>query len=1549
MRAMICFSLLLLALAPACGDDGETGAADTRDTVGPGDGTDDSDAPDTMEPDGVDGADGIDGTEEATIPDADDVADEIDVPVAGPGLGIDYGTTAAGATPRYDLEADDWMSVGWPSDRYRSEDGHVELTNMPRGVATLLLTFMAFGEDVLNGWGLNGSVYFELDGDLDPATLPSPEGSRAADSVIQLVNVSRSSPAYGERLPLVFSFYQDGNDPVYSPHTLAMRAVFGFPLLEGDTYCAVVTRAVQDTAGNYLQQAPGFIDALVSEPWLAPLRGWLPDSQLALDDIAVASCFTAQDATGEMIQVAEWIDDMVPPEVELIFEPGVYGEFRGTYIAPNFQAGEKPYNVDGDIRFDEAGDPIVQADEEIRFLLLTPIDHELPEEGWPVTLYSHGTGGDYETCRWNTRELVADGIAVLCIDQPLHGSRGPGGVQLSDVEVVLFSFNFVNPYAGRSNFRQSAIDTLILSRMIEANRFVLEPAETKAGTGLLLDPERIFFFGHSHGGLSGSLALAVDPRLKAGVISGMAGVIIETVLRRKDPADLAAATAGLLRIDVDDLDSFHPALTLLQTLVDATDPINYARYWTHPRRDIPPKHVFVTQGTVDAASPSVGNDAATAAGDLPQIRPLAKTSLPHVLRGIEPLDLPVRDNVVLPNGEARTVAMRAWQGGPHGVAFQRSDARAMWRHFFYTAAFGDGAELGTGDATLTQEIPVSSADTCPEARPIPTTGGFPIVVRGNTGLAGADFVAESCGDGGDPLGAIGRDVFYRFTAPAEGTYRFRIALQPKIDRDTPRYGPDLVAVLDGSCGSCLGRKADGSLDLSLAADETVVVAVDGTSWLDTGAFALVVEERCLVLACGERECGDYGCSNCGSCGDGTTCVDGRCVERATGDTCASAIPVETVPFIWNGDTRPYLNDGGYGEGQCPNTPFGFGNGSDDLVFAFTPPSSGRYGIALDGDYDTNVWVADACEAGGDACLAADRTNRRDARVVIDGVAGQTEYVFVDGGSNGGNSAGHATLEITTCTPDCTGKACGDDGCGGSCGSCPDNGTCIVSPGDCAIAEDCPPTSACEIITGDRCEDPFVIDSLPYVQAQNTATFHTDYGLVGASCGTAADGTRTNSIAGFNARDVAYRFVAPNDGLYLFRLDTGDPVFAASLYVVSDCSDLEGTCLAADDREKNDRVWLNLVAEQEVFAIVDGVYNFSDQTGRYTFDVRQCVPSCEDRECGSDGCLGSCGGCDDGLQCQNRACRPPPGEVCTNPRNVGRLPWQESRDTSGWGADQSSGCEGAPASSASPDYTYRFVAPSTARFRFIVQADYGAQVYFDAGCGDEGRCLAEGAIPVGGDGFVVIDREMNKNDGVLITIDGIDAEGEDAASSGSYTFSVQVACDPDCEGKECGDNGCGGSCGSCAFPEDVCGPEQLCIDPVLLSGNSCTTPFVVGPLPFTVEGDTSEARDESLLDEGQCSGLTAKGMGSADQVWRFTAEEAGDYHVEVTPDGWDAILYVLEDCADPVATCLGADDGQLSEAVTLTLGAGQTVFIVIDGEDNILNDAGPYRLDIRSMP
>ena len=69
-----------------------------------------------------------------------------------------------------------------------------------------------------------------------------------------------------------------------------------------------------------------------------------------------------------------------------------------------------------------------------------------------------------------------------------------------------------------------------------------------------------------------------------------------------------------------------------------------------------------------------------------------------------------------------------------------------------------------------------------------------------------------------------------------------------------------------------------------------------------------------------------------------------------------------------------------------------------------------------------------------------------------------------------------------------------------------------------------------------------------------------------------------------------------------------------------------------------------------------------------------------------------------------------------------------------------------------------------------------------GSATDGQILADGAI-VGPDGAIV------GPDGAIVGPDG-------------------AVCFPDCAGRECGDNGCGGSCGKCTAPE-TCHADGLC--------------------------------------------------------------------------------------------------------------------------------------------
>ena len=175
-------------------------------------------------------------------------------------------------------------------------------------------------------------------------------------------------------------------------------------------------------------------------------------------------------------------------------------------------------------------------------------------------------------------------------------------------------------------------------------------------------------------------------------------------------------------------------------------------------------------------------------------------------------------------------------------------------------------------------------------------------------------------------------------------------------------------------------------------------------------------------------------------------------------------------------------------------------------------------------------------------------------------------------------------------------------------------------------------------------------------------------------------------------------------------------------------------------------------------------------------VEVCEPDCDNKFCGNDGCGGVCGECPDGLECGLDG-------LCYEPTCV-------------------------------PDCTGK-----------VCGAD---------GCGaDCGLCVSpevcdQGACQLGPCGTVT---EVGECDGDLLrwcedstTLNEDDCSNYDYVcvydgQLGQYTCKEPGQCVPNCSGKECGADGCGGQCGACndswscevgtCTPQDggACGPFQ----------------------------------------------------------------------------------------------------------------------------------------------
>jgi len=476
--------------------------------------------------------------------------------------------------------------------------------------------YLAFLDGRIQGAGPGAAIYFRFDAPLNPSSLPTIEQSTAANSVAFVVDVTPGSPTYGQRLPMIATFHREGNRYI-GDNWLSLRPVPGLPLRERTTYAAVLTSGVRAAAGGSIRPDGDLVAMLdksqpMTEPrrsaWprYAPLRAWLASTPLG-ETVAAATVFTTQDATTVMQKMRQAVYEVAPPQPQALTylrsHDGMTDLYTGTFPSPNFQQGTPPYWTDGGgLELDARGTPKVQRTENLRFALSIP-NAEMPPDGWPVVLYAHGTGGDYLTF---VRELLdlrlslverkgkpPVRMAMIGIDQVLHGPRDPSG---SNPEITFF--NLQNLEAARDNVKQGAADDFQLVRLVEGMDVPKAPSTNRP---IRFDKKRIYFMGHSQGGLTGPLFLAAEPKVPAGVLSGAGSVLILSLLNKTEPNNIAELVESLLQEPplVD-----HPLLNLLQAFFESSDPNNYGRqYFQEPPKGMAPKSIFQSLGLWDHYTP----------------------------------------------------------------------------------------------------------------------------------------------------------------------------------------------------------------------------------------------------------------------------------------------------------------------------------------------------------------------------------------------------------------------------------------------------------------------------------------------------------------------------------------------------------------------------------------------------------------------------------------------------------------------------------------------------------------------------------------------------------------------------------------------------------------------------------------------------------------------------------------------------------------------------------------------------------------------------------
>lgn len=182
------------------------------------------------------------------------------------------------------------------------------------------------------------------------------------------------------------------------------------------------------------------------------------------------------------------------------------------------------------------------------------------------------------------------------------------------------------------------------------------------------------------------------------MLSGAGGVLSTTLVERKQPVDSQSLIEAMLALPSDEpLTELHPASTLIQTIVDVTDPANYSPYWSARADFGAAVSVMMTSGLHDEDTPYHTADSLALAGLLPFVAPTVADSPEFDASSIAVASAPVKANLA---SGAATGGLLQWTNDlpnpdydTHFVVFNRPEAIHASMRFLESNAFEGGASI----------------------------------------------------------------------------------------------------------------------------------------------------------------------------------------------------------------------------------------------------------------------------------------------------------------------------------------------------------------------------------------------------------------------------------------------------------------------------------------------------------------------------------------------------------------------------------------------------------------------------------------------------------------------------------------------------------------------------------------------------------------------------------------------------------------------------------------------------------------------------------------
>jgi hypothetical protein len=434
--------------------------------------------------------------------------------------------------------------------------------------------------NTLDGWGLQSRVSIPFSDEIDVATVNS-------DSVfvLSLDSTRPGQPPGGERIGV--------NQIVWDVATHTLHFEVDRLLDQHRRYAVIVTKDVLTMTGKRVQKTSAFETYASAAPaWYAEQLKQALAAAHALGvppgHVVTASVFTTQTITSVMERIRDDIRAATPAPAD--FQLGPSGEravFARTDVASitwrqhtkvnpddftdtllNLGPLQNIPNTVGVIAFGRylspdytvhpgeyipavgtlAGTPPVTA-QVVQYFTLTLPAGPKPATGWPIAMLGGGaTGNQHQSPILYASKLAQHGIATIGINHYGQGFGPLGSLTIRKTDLT----SLMVPDAGRGidqnndstigstegsdaarprlwtiaqrdAHRQTVIDFMQLARVIEMGMDVDGDAVAD------IDPARIYYGSISAGSMIGTILLALDPSIKAGVLASAPGLVPESV------------------------------------------------------------------------------------------------------------------------------------------------------------------------------------------------------------------------------------------------------------------------------------------------------------------------------------------------------------------------------------------------------------------------------------------------------------------------------------------------------------------------------------------------------------------------------------------------------------------------------------------------------------------------------------------------------------------------------------------------------------------------------------------------------------------------------------------------------------------------------------------------------------------------------------------------------------------------------------------------------------------------------------------------------------